>query len=354
MVSLPISGSNFWSLLATQIARNGGVAHCNDGDLQYAAVGASSQLHIVRRTSEEFFSATVHRESWANKLKVVVNGNLWGLTTSGYTDVGWDHDAVPADDTTVEGHIVQNGRVQTGRAEPNLCYIAYNPLKAVGSHRVVAKETPEAILQRYNLKSWDEIVNNPANLSFKTKRTNKKTKKFDPALIQPGDEFKVQTPTEAYSFGRGNPPVGGSITAMGGLTPMIIGGLKYGTGNKYAPGVPAGAPAKGEPAAQYKPYLIQRNDERYAGQAAKMAARGGKAAVALCRSAKTLLALVVPHNSKTGLSADSLRDKLAAVGVEDALMLDGSDSVMLMVNSAWQIRQGDDKDEGTTVGLAFK
>jgi hypothetical protein len=66
------------------------------------------------------------------------------------------------------------------------------------------------------------------------------------------------------------------------------------------------------------------------------------------------MALVVPHNSKTGLSADSLRDKLAAVGVEDALMLDGSDSVMLMVNSIWKIRQGDDKDEGTTVGLAFK
>jgi hypothetical protein len=278
MISLPISGSNFWSLLYAQIARSGGVAHCNDGDLQYAAMGAWSQLHIVRRTSEELFSSTVLRESWANTLKVVVNGNLWGLTTSGYMDVGYGHDAVSADDTTIEGHIVQHGRLLTGRAEPSLCYIAYDPSKAVRRHRVVAKEKPEDILQRYNLRSWDEIVNDPAepiNFSFKTKRTNKKTKKFDPILIQPGDEFMVRTPTEAYTFVRGNPPVGGTITAMGGLTAMIIGGLKYGTGNKYASGAPAGAPARGEPAAQYKPYLIQRNDDRYAGQAAKMGVKGG-------------------------------------------------------------------------------
>ena len=85
-----------------------------------------------------------------------------------------------------------------------------------------------------------------------------------------------------------------------------------------------------------------------------MGVNGGKAAVALCRSARTLLFLVLPHNSATGLSTDDMRDKLAAVGVEDALMLDGSDSVMLMVKSKWQIRQGENKDEGTTVGLAFK
>lgn len=354
MVRLPISGSNFWSALATEIVRNGGVAYCNDGDLQYVAVEASSRLHIVRRTSEEFFSSTVQRESWAHKLKVVVNGSLWGLTNSGYSDVAWGHDPVPANETNVEGHIVQNGSVQTGRAEPDLCYIAYDPSKTETCHTVSGKEAPDAILQRYHLKSWDGILNNPVNFSFKTKCTNKKTKKFDPALIQSGDEFKVQTPAEAYSFGRGNPPVGRNITAMGGLTAMIIGKLKYGTGNKYASGAPAGAPATGEPAARYKPYLIQRNDARYAAQAAKMGATGGKAAVALCRSTKTLLALVVPHNSRTGLSADSLRDKLADVGVEDALMLDGSDSVMLMVNSMWRVRQDENKDEGTTVGLAFK
>ncbi|NOJ92184.1 hypothetical protein HMI51_04395 [Corallococcus coralloides] len=354
MLRLPIAGSNFWSFLTTEIARSSGVAHCNDGDLQYVAVGASSQLHIVRRTSEEFFSATVQRESLAYKLKVVVNGNLWGLTDSGYTDVIMGHDPVPSDETTIEGHIIQNGRLRAGRAEPNLYYIAFDPSKAEHCHKVAKMETSEIILRRYNLKSWDEILSNPINFIFKAKRTSKKTKKFDPALIQPGDEFKVQTPTEAYSFGRGNPPAGGSITAMGGLTPMIIGGLKYGTGNKYASGVSAGAPATGEPAAKYKPYLTQRNDARYAGQAAKTGERGGKAAVALCRSAKTLLVLVVPHNSKTGLSADGLRDKLAAVGVEDALMMDGSDSAMLMVNRAWQVRQDDNKDEGTTVGLAFK
>lgn len=317
-------------------------------------MNASSQLHIVRRTSEELFSATVRRASASHTLKAVINGSLWDLTYSGMSDVVMGHDAVPAGDTIVEGHVVDKGRVQTGRSEPKLYHIAYDPSKAERCHMVSKREAPDAILKQYNLKTWDEILNIPVNNGFKIKRTSMKTKRFDPSLLREGDEFTVPTPAEAYSFAQGDPPIGGRITAMGGLAPMIIGGLKYGTGNKYAAGAPAGAPQTGEPAARYRRFLIQRNDARYAGQAAQMGATGGKAAVALCRSARTLLFLVVPNGSRRGLSTDALRDKLAGVGVEDALMLDGSDSVMLMVQNAWKVRQGDNKDEGTTVGLAFK
>jgi hypothetical protein len=182
------------------------------------------------------------------------------------------------------------------------------------------------------------------------KRTNAKTKKFDPKLIKEGDWFQVPTPEQAYSFGKGDPPNDADV-ALGGLGPLIIGGLKYGNGNLYKAGVPAGAPASGEPAPPYKPYLTQRNDLRYVGQASSgMVGKGG---MALCRKARKLLVFVVPITASTGLSHDAVRNKLASVGVDDALFVDGSDSVMLMVNNTWHARQGENKDELTTLALGF-
>jgi hypothetical protein len=41
------------------------------------------------------------------------------------------------------------------------------------------------------------------------------------------------------------------------------------------------------------------------------------------------------------------------VGVDDAVFLDGSDSVMLLVNGVWLTRQALRKDQTNTIGVGF-
>ena len=63
--------------------------------------------------------------------------------------------------------------------------------------------------------------------------------------------------------------------------------------------------------------------------------------------------LVQADGASTGITLDDLRDKLAAVGTEDAIFGDGSDSVMLFLGGKFLISQGTRKDELCTIGLGF-
>jgi hypothetical protein len=140
--------------------------------------------------------------------------------------------------------------------------------------------------------------------------------------------------------------------AVGGLGPIIIGGLSYGVGNLYRAGVPAGAPATGPVSAPHLPYLVQRNNNHYA----SMLGRGasvGKVVVAINRRQEMLLAMVQRSGGSAGMTLDTLRDRLLAAGCDDAVFGDGSDSVLLVVGGATMIAQGSDKDEATTIGLGF-
>ncbi len=50
---------------------------------------------------------------------------------------------------------------------------------------------------------------------------------------------------------------------------------------------------------------------------------------------------------------DALRDKLAGVGVEDAVFMDGSDSASLALNGRIAVHNGGFKDQFTTVGVGY-
>jgi hypothetical protein len=159
-------------------------------------------------------------------------------------------------------------------------------------------------------------------------------------------------PLYGYSFGFGDPPSTGVLAAVGGLGPLIIGGLRYGVGNLYKPGTPSSAPATGAPPAQFAGALVQRNNNTYVSAAAK-GPRTGKAVIARSSGEGKLIILVQPHAAPTGISHDNLRDKLFALGVDDAVFLDGSDSVMLMVDGVWLVRQAARKDQTNTIGIGF-
>ncbi|WP_445407185.1 hypothetical protein [Acinetobacter seifertii] len=55
----------------------------------------------------------------------------------------------------------------------------------------------------------------------------------------------------------------GYYTGISGLCPLIFKGLKYGDGNLYSKEFP-NAKLTGEPVPAYKPFLTQRNNNRYA------------------------------------------------------------------------------------------
>ena len=161
-------------------------------------------------------------------------------------------------------------------------------------------------------------------------------------------------PGFAYSFGSGDPASASPkpVTAMGGLGPLIIGGLKYGDGNLYKPGTPAG-PATGDPGPSFASSLVQRNNKTYKAMSDRGAAVG-KVAVAHCSAKKKLLVLGHRDGAPTGITLDSLRDKLFGVGVEDAAFLDGSDSATILVKGLYLAFPGKNKNRSIPAGLGFR
>jgi hypothetical protein len=292
-IAMPISGNNFWNNLNHGITAGNGVGYFNDGDVKYAAMDAPAKMIVIHRTREEFFEVTVRRESKKYNFKAVINGNNYDVTVGGITDAALGHDPVEALHTTPKGHVVSGGKIVDGTSEPKRFYVV--------------------------------------------ERAGPQKKKSD-----------------YFEFGFGDPPIGPGYgsAGLGGLGPVIINRLKFGDGNLYRQGVPPGAPLQGDPGPKYRPFLVQRNNNHYRGLA-KKGKRTGKVVMAICRSADKMLLLVQPDGVPIGISLDDLRDKLAQVGVDDAIFLDGSDSAMLMINNKFHIRQGENKDELTTIGLGF-
>ena len=291
MRPMPITGRNFFNDLNPGIREGRGVGHFNDGDVQYAAMDASALMIIVRRTRGELFERFVARYSREEHLKVVINGNYYDVELDGKTDAYFGHDPVEALYSLPEGHVVSEGHLVDGSSRPNHFFVAREP------------------------------INYP-------------------------------NPSDAYTFGQGDPPRE-SDAALGGLGPLIINRLKFGIGNLYHSGVPAGAPHTGEPGPRHRPFLAQRNNNTYVDFAA-MGDRRGKVVLAIARAAQKILVLVQPEDTPTGISLDNLRDKLASVGVDDAVFMDGGNSALLVINNRFHVHMDDDKNELCTIGLGFK
>lgn len=291
MRSLPISGSDYWTKVERFMA-NAEVRHFNDGSVQYAVLHGSAKMVIIHRTLEELFETTVRRAVVLQDLKAAINGNWYDVSNSGLLDALIGHDPILAFETTPIGHVVVGGRVVAGTSEPDRFYVGRLSL----------------ILQTAFL----------------------------------------------YEFDLGDPPSAHLLsTAIGGLGPMIINGLKFGSRNLYRAGVPSGAPATGDPGSQFRPFLIQRSNNTYRAFAALPAATG-KVLLAVSQSHDKILLIVQRHGAANPPTLDAFRDKLANVGIENAVFLDGSDSVMLNIDGTFHVRMGLNKDECCTVGIGFK
>jgi len=164
--------------------------------------------------------------------------------------------------------------------------------------------------------------------------------------------YIANTPTERskYKFGRGNAPTDVEA-AIGNMGPLIINNLPFGSVNTYSPPQP-GARKKGQPAKKYQNYLTQRSNARFTANVG-LPDSVGKVVIGHSLINSTVLILLQPHGT-LGLSISGLRDILVNLGLESAVYLDGSDSVMLMLNNSFVVRAASNKNETNITGIGFK
>ena len=258
----------------------------------YVGLSAAAAMRTFTRTISEPFESTVKRFAAKSSLAVVVNGNM-------YKDDG-----------------------------------GFSTLKHIAGNLGLPISS-----QAGNLTKPEGIVRGRGTLLG--------------GVAEPQMYYVAWTegPLGGYSFGHGNPP-GDTTSAVGGLGPVIVNGLKYGAVNRYRHGVPDGAALSGEPDAKHKPFLEVRSNNTYK-SFVESGPTVGKVVIGFGIGTHPVRIVVQP-NGIVNASLDSIRDRLFEDGVRNAVFLDGSDSAMLYANGKFYSHQGPFKNMTNTVGIGFQ
>ncbi|HHA1349773.1 TPA: hypothetical protein ACOEER_000804 [Enterobacter ludwigii] len=182
------------------------------------------------------------------------------------------------------------------------------------------------------------------------------------ALLGTGERYGNSSPLMMYAaqrndlsweFGEGDVPSSGFRVGIGGMCPLIINGLKYGTGNKYSKKID-GAVIFGKPRGEDVPFLIQRNNNKYAALEKAAAAMPGigKVGFGVTTGGKCYVAVQSHYN--TGMSFNDFRDIFLSFNCVNAVAGDGSDSVFMFRDSTFVVESAHNKVELMTIGLGFK
>jgi hypothetical protein len=168
---------------------------------------------------------------------------------------------------------------------------------------------------RLSLDAWNQQVVMGDVIEYK-----RKTISYTPTPDRAFLSFQnLRTPI-VFTVGLGSPLMSADA-AVSGLCPLIIGGKKFDKGNDFYNTLLARSKSTG------KVVFGQTSDrQQYVG---------------------------VQPNGVGSLTVDDARDRMAAAGMVDAVLLDGSDSAMLYLDGQWKVSQGSYKDKVTKIGLAF-
>ena len=157
---------------------------------------------------------------------------------------------------------------------------------------------------------------------------------------------------DRFSSGQGDPP-SSSCAAVGGLAPIVVDGLPYGTTNMYSTGVPPGAPATGDVDPKYQKYLVQKSNAMFTA----LEGRGttvGKVAVGYS-SAKHKLKLVIEADGDAkGIDAEKVRTMFTIDSMDNAVFMDCSNSATLWFDGSFEVRPSQHKNEYLDVAVGFK
>jgi hypothetical protein len=162
----------------------------------------------------------------------------------------------------------------------------------------------------------------------------------------------VEGPLGGYTFGQGPPP-GDTTYALGGLGPVIGGGMRFGSKNEYRKGVPAGAPETGEPGPAHRGFLEIKHSELYRSFAGQAGRNAGKVVIGYGKD-ELPLKIVVQRHGVDGLSIDDIRDRLHRDGVANAVFMDGRECAILFANGRFYVQQGTLKDSTNAIGVGFQ
>lgn len=157
---------------------------------------------------------------------------------------------------------------------------------------------------------------------------------------------------DRFSSGQGDPPLS-SCAAVGGLAPIVVDGLPYGTINTYSSGVPPGAPLKGDVDPKYKKYLLQKSNAMFT-QLLGRGASVGKVAVGYSSSKQKLLLVVQADDDAAGIDVEKVRTMFTIEAMDNAVFMDCSNSVTLWYDGKFEVKPSKHKDEYLDVAVGFK
>jgi len=272
-----------------------------DGPLSFMLLDNAYQMKPLIRKKDTTFTDFLAADADAKKCKVIINGNFYGLDTSGKIAVARGNPDDPSD-TEIQGQIITGGSVIAGDSRPKSFWFGQ--------------------------------------------------------LTAPSYEWKPEP--WIYTAGKGDPPAQKStLAAIGGIGPLLIPDpgrgtyVRYGVGNKYSGGA-AGVdePEAGEPPAAAMPYLIQRNNETFKSANAHPD-ETGKTILAFNPVFLKLLVVVQQHGASPGRSLQQIAFDLYGLGFQSAVFLDGSDSATLVVDGKIVIAPGTRKNNSIDVGVGF-
>ena len=152
-----------------------------DGPLSFMLLDNAYRMQPLIRNKRTTFTDFLAGDADAKKCKVIVNGNFYGLDTSGKISVARGNPDDPSD-TEIQGQIIMAGKVVAGDLRP--------------------------------LSFWFGQVTAPS--------------------------YEWKPEPWVYTAGKGDPPAEKStLAALGGIGPLLIGQLRYGTGNNIRAARPA-------------------------------------------------------------------------------------------------------------------
>lgn len=128
------------------------------------------------------------------------------------------------------------------------------------------------------------------------------------------------TTLDVYNVDLGAPPMSADA-AISGLCPLIVKGKKFDDKNGF--------------------YQTLLNRSKSTGK------------VVFGQTSDRIQYVGVQPDGVGRLTVNDVRDRMAAAGMADAILLDGSDSAMLYLDGMWRVRQSTSKNVYTKIGLAF-
>ena len=157
---------------------------------------------------------------------------------------------------------------------------------------------------------------------------------------------------DRFSSGQGDPP-SSSCAAVGGLAPIVVDGLPYGTTNMYSTGAPPGAPATGDVDPKYQKFLVQKSNAMFTELQGK-GATVGKVAVGYSSAKQKLKLVIEADGDAKGIDAEKVRTMFTIDSMDNAVFMDCSNSATLWFDGSFEVRPSSHKDDYLDVAVGFK